>query len=88
MEAVVAAGEGGVLERPEQRLDEVEPAGLGRGEHQRDAEHPVVREEARVVMDQVQVVEDDDQPGALGVTNPQAPEGVAHLVGHYMHGRG
>src|SRR6266511_378929 len=77
---VVGVGERRALERAELRLDEVEPGGLGRGEHRGDAQAAQQRQEARAVVDVPQVVEHDEKAPAR-VADPQAPEGLGHL-GH------
>ncbi len=77
--AVVAAGDGRPVEHPEVRLDEIEPGGLGRREHEVDAQPPAQRQEARMVVDQAQVVQDHVQ-AAVRVAGPQASEGVFDLA--------
>lgn len=54
-------------------------AGLRRGEDRRDAQPAQEREEARVVVDEVEVVEHDEE-APVRVAGAQPPEGLADLA--------
>src|SRR5438552_1444108 len=77
--AVVAADQDGAPQHPEVRLDEDEPAGLGRGEGERHAKMPGERKEAWVVVDVAQVVEHHEHAPAR-VAGPQPAEGFTDLA--------
>ena len=58
MIAIVRAGEGGPLGHAEVGLDGVEPGGVGRRPDGMDVQVPEQRQEARMIMDIVQVTHD------------------------------
>jgi hypothetical protein len=58
MIAIVRAGEGGPLGHSEVGFDGVEPGGVGRRPHGMDVQVPEQRQEARMIMDIVQVTHD------------------------------
>src|SRR5262245_23912686 len=78
MVAIVRAGEGGPIGDAEVRFDGIEPGRLSRGPYRLDMQAPEQGQEARMVVDVVQVIHDDEQPPAR-VARPQAAEGLAHL---------
>src|SRR5262244_1679957 len=78
MVAVVRAGERGPSRDPEVDVDGVEPGGVGRRPDGVDVQASEQRQEARMVVDVVQVIHDDDQAFAGGA-GPQPPECLAHL---------
>ena len=78
MVAVVRAGEGGPLRHPEVRFDGIEPGGVGGRGDRVDVQAPEQRQEARMIMDVVQVIHDDEEALAR-VAGSQPPKGLAHL---------
>jgi hypothetical protein len=76
--AIAAAAERRALEHPEVRLDEIEPAGLGRGEDERDAKAPGEREEARVVVDA------DPARRCRGTRHDRRPNGRSRQPGIHL----
>src|ERR1700730_4053532 len=78
MVAIVRAGERGPLRHPEVRFDGIEPGGVGRRGHRVDVQAPEQRQEARMIMDVVQVIHNDEEALAR-VARPQPPKGLAHL---------
>src|SRR5262245_48981021 len=79
---IVRAGQGRALGHPEMGLDGVEPGGPGRGPHRVDMEASEQRQEARMIVDVVQVIHDDEQTAA-GIAGPQTAEGLAD-IGHAL----
>ena len=61
MVAVVRAGEGGPLRDPEVRFDGIEPGGVGGRGDRVDVQTPEQRQEARMIMDVVQVIHNDEE---------------------------
>src|SRR5215469_2307916 len=78
MVTVVGARERRPFRDPEVGLDSVEPGGVRRRGHRMDVQPPEQREKARMIMDVVQVIHDDEEPFAW-VAGPQPPKGLAHL---------
>src|SRR5215831_4807257 len=78
MIGVVRADERGPLRDPEVRFDGIEPGGISGCKHGMNAQASEERQEVRVIMDIVQVIQDDEEPLAR-ITCPQAPEGLAHV---------
>jgi hypothetical protein len=76
--AIVRAGEGSSLRHPAVSFDGVEPGGVRRGPHGVDVQAAEHRQEARMIMDIVQVIHDDEEAFAR-VARPHAPKGLAHL---------
>src|SRR5687768_11686474 len=76
--AIVGTGERGPLGDAEVRFDGVEPGRLGRSPHGLDMEAAKQRQEARVIVDVVQIIHDDEQAAAR-VARPQTAKGLAHL---------
>jgi hypothetical protein len=75
---IVGVGEGEALEDSEVGFDEVEPGGFGRGEDGADTKPAQKRQEARVIVDVVEVVHDHEQTLA-GVTGAEPAEGVEEI---------
>src|SRR6266545_1894063 len=78
MVAVVRAGERGPLGDPEVRFDGIEPGGVGGRGHRVDVQALEQRQEARMIMDIVQVIHNDEQALAR-VACPQPAKGLAQL---------
>src|SRR5258705_13037336 len=78
MVAVVRAGKRGPLRDPEVRFDGIEPGGVGGRGDRVDVQAPEQRQDARMIMDVVQVIHNDEEALAR-VARPQPPKGLAHL---------
>lgn len=75
---IVGVGEGEALEDTEVGFDEVEPGRFGRSEDGADAKPAQESQEARVIVDVVEVVHDHEQTLA-GVTGAKPAEGVEEI---------
>jgi hypothetical protein len=71
---IVGIRQGEALGQAKLRFDEVQPGGFGGGEDGGDVELGQPPEEARVVMDVGEVVENGEDPPPR-ITGPEAPEG-------------
>src|SRR6266849_11128642 len=78
MVAIVRASEGGPLCDPEVRFDGIEPGGVGGRGDRVDVQAPEQRQEARMIMDVVQVIHNDEETLAR-VARPQPPKSLADL---------
>src|SRR5258705_13632366 len=75
---VARAGKRGPLRDPEVRFDGIEPGGVGGRGDRVDVQAPEQRQDARMIMDVVQVIHNDEEALAR-VARPQPPKGLAHL---------
>src|SRR5262245_53045691 len=75
---VIRVREREALEHPELRLDQIQPRGLGRRWHGMDPEAAQQPQEARMIVDVVQVVHDHEEP-LSGIAGPQPPKRAADL---------
>src|SRR2546430_6144277 len=78
MAGIVRVGQSEAFENTEVRLDQVQPGGFGRRPRRMDAQLPQQGPKARVIVQLVQVIHDDEQLGA-GIAAPQPPEGIEQL---------
>src|SRR5437016_786496 len=78
MAGIVRVGQSEAFENTEVRLDQVQPGGFGRRPRRMDAQLPQQSPKARVIVQLVQVIHDDEQLGA-GIAAPQPPEGIEQL---------
>src|SRR4029450_13657536 len=73
---VISVRQREALEDAELRFDQVQPRGFSRRQHGLDPQPAEQLQEARMVMDIVQIVHDHEEPFARR-TSPQPPEGLA-----------
>src|SRR6184192_1302873 len=78
MAGIVRVGQSEAFENTEVRLDQVQPGGFGRRPRRIDAQLPQQSPKARVIVQLVQVIHDDEQLGA-GIAATQSPEGIEQL---------
>src|SRR5262245_41725419 len=76
MVAIVGAGKRGPLGDPEVRFDGVQAGRLGRSPHGVNLETSEQRQEARMIVDIVQVIHDDEQAPAW-IACPETAKGLA-----------
>src|SRR5712692_11159425 len=76
MVAVVRAGERGSLRHAEVGFDGVEPGGIRGRPDGVNVQAPEQGQEARMIMDVVQVIQNDEEALAW-IARPQAPKGLA-----------
>src|SRR5262245_47258954 len=75
---VIRVHEREALQYAELRLDQIQPRGLGGRRHGMDSEAVQQPQEARMIVDVVQVVHDHEEPLSR-IASPQPPERVADL---------
>ena len=78
MVAVVGASEGGARRDSELSLNGIEPRRFGRRPHGMDVQAAEQSQEARMIVDIVQIIQDDEEALAR-VASPQPAKGLAHL---------
>jgi len=76
---IIRPGQSRALGDTEVRFDGIEPGGLGRRPHGVDVQPAEQRQEARMVVDVVQVIHDDEQ-SAPGIAGSEVPERFAHVA--------